>query len=631
MPAVSMLKVYCSTIFVSLILLTVFLYWPGLNGRFLVDDANNLSALNLRGGVTSWDGLLEFVLGNHSGMLGRPLSMLSFLIDDQYWPGSVMNYRYTNVLIHCLCGVLLFALVRLFLSHCSKPLKQCATELGLIVTAIWLLAPIHVSTTLYVVQRMTQLSAVFCLAGLCLFIVGRKRLAEGDVRGRYWVLIGLYFFGALAVLSKENGALIFCFALVLEYTFAYYRQEKPLPFVLLVAVIPIILGIIYFIISLPSFTNTSAREFSIVERLLTESRILWDYIFKIVIPIKGNMGLVYDDIVISSSLFSPITTLFSVFAHAVVILGAFAYRKRLPWFFLAVFGFYTGHLLESTVIPLELYYEHRNYLPSIFLLIGLVVFITEFFSFHRSAIIVFVVLIVFSIIMLSQRVAIWGNPALQTRIWAAEHPESIKSQTDLFRLQLLEGEYASANKLLTDMQSRWPLYRHINVLLITYRCLGILPNPGVGKQQLSEFAVEGVYSGNLPSATESLIKLYRTGSCSALGHEEMLQILSSLYKLEYSKKRYNASIQFWMSEVYARMGDLNGAIRSLEQAIREKNRPMYYYQKSILLESAGLYSEALSEISIALRMERLKPIYRQFDIEKYEFVRHRLNGALQSD
>ena len=46
------------------------------------------------------------------------------------------------------------------------------------VCAAWLLAPMLVSTVLYVTQRMAQLAALFTLAGLLAFTVGRRAIGR---------------------------------------------------------------------------------------------------------------------------------------------------------------------------------------------------------------------------------------------------------------------------------------------------------------------------------------------------------------------------------------------------------------------------------------------------------------------
>ena len=47
-------------------------------------------------------------------------------------------------------------------------------------------------------------------------------------------------------------------------------------------------------------------------------------------------------------------------------------RRRLPVVACGILWFFVGHLLESTVIPLELMFEHRNYLPSFAVLLAVI-------------------------------------------------------------------------------------------------------------------------------------------------------------------------------------------------------------------------------------------------------------------
>ncbi len=50
---------------------------------------------------------------------------------------------------------------------------------------------------------------------------------------------------------------------------------------------------------------------------------------------------------------------------------AFLLRRRYPLLLLAVLFFLVGHSMESTLIPLEMVYEHRNYLPGMLVCLAL--------------------------------------------------------------------------------------------------------------------------------------------------------------------------------------------------------------------------------------------------------------------
>ncbi|MDX1736183.1 MAG: hypothetical protein R3228_17535, partial [Halioglobus sp.] len=88
---------------------------------------------------------------------------------------------------------------------------------------------------------------------------------------------------------------------------------------------------------------------------------------QLLLPDLPRMGVFHDDYVFSTSLTAPPATLWAVAAWALL---AIACVVLLRWRAgqLAVCGvlvFLVGHALESTVFSLELYFEHRNYLPGL--------------------------------------------------------------------------------------------------------------------------------------------------------------------------------------------------------------------------------------------------------------------------
>ena len=91
---------------------TVFAYWPGLYGPFLFDDFGSLSELGDLGGVRDWVTFKAFVFGGNAGPTGRPLALLTFLIDGNNWPTDPWPFKRTNLAIHLLNGAIIG-----FLSH----------------------------------------------------------------------------------------------------------------------------------------------------------------------------------------------------------------------------------------------------------------------------------------------------------------------------------------------------------------------------------------------------------------------------------------------------------------------------------------------------------------------------------
>ena len=194
--------------------MVVVAYWPGLSGPFVLDDFGNVAALGDRGGVVDWVTFKAFVFGGYSGPTGRPISLATFLIDANNWPADSWPFKRTNLVIHCLCGVFLGLLVQQVLQLLRFE-KSDVRLLAIAAAGVWLLHPFLVSTTLYIVQRMAQLSTMFSLAGLALYVRARA-LVPSDARRAYLMMtVSIVLFGLLAILSKENGILLPLFAAVI--------------------------------------------------------------------------------------------------------------------------------------------------------------------------------------------------------------------------------------------------------------------------------------------------------------------------------------------------------------------------------------------------------------------------------
>jgi len=84
-----------------------------------------------------------------------------------------------------------------------------------------------------------------------------------------------------------------------------------------------------------------------------------------VLPYGPNLGIYHDDYTASQGWFAPATTIVAVAAWITTATAAWHLRRRIPGFALGIGIFLVGHALESTIFPLLLYFEHRNYLPSI--------------------------------------------------------------------------------------------------------------------------------------------------------------------------------------------------------------------------------------------------------------------------
>ena len=219
-----------------LVVLGTIVYLPGISGPWLFDDYGNiLRNTFVRITTLNADSLYHAAYSLQAGPLKRPIAMLSFAL-NYYFVGGFNNttsYKLTNLVIHGINGLLIFWLVRLIFTRLNRltPSVQVKTNTLLNVNAaalialLWVVHPIQLTSVLYVVQRMAELSAFFMLLGMIGYLKGRIQIIDGRPNGIWLILLSLTFALTLGMLSKENAALLPVFVLAMEFTL--FSGESP--------------------------------------------------------------------------------------------------------------------------------------------------------------------------------------------------------------------------------------------------------------------------------------------------------------------------------------------------------------------------------------------------------------------
>lgn len=434
--------------------ITVALYAPGLGGPLLFDDFASLRAL-LRADELPPD-WPAYVFSN-TGPLGRPVSMLSFLANTILHGDRLIAWKATNLVLHCANGALIFIFSVLLFLRCSECSPRLAYVAGFFVSAWWLWHPLQVSTVLYTVQRMTQLSTYFCLTGALLYAYTRLRSQDSVIaRLRLWVVYVVCL--PLAALSKEIGLLLPAFIFVLEFT-ALDRRGDPdlrrharlllLPFLLL----PVLIVIAHYSLNFDTtlWAANARRGYTPWERLLTQTRVLVDYLGQILAPSRVRLGFFHDDIVISKSLFSPPTTAISSALLVALAATAVAARRRMPLFAAGVLWFFAGHLLESTVIPLEMMFEHRNYLPSTGILLAVTAVALHWLPRATLLSAPAIAILALNAFVTASVVHDWSNEVRMYQSFYAAHPGSPNAASQYAEILSSQGKFRRAQAVLEPL------------------------------------------------------------------------------------------------------------------------------------------------------------------------------------
>jgi tetratricopeptide (TPR) repeat protein len=598
------------SLFFIVLIGATWIYWAGLHGTYLLDDNPNLSALgDINESTDKFTDIVRFTTEGTAGQLGRPVSLITFALQTHYWQGTVWHFKYVNLMIHLLNGCLIFWLL-LYLTRIMALPEKRGLWLALLTTSLWLLHPFQVSTVLYIIQRMTELSALFTLAALLIYVRSRQRFAEGLLTPTaFWISIsiGIGLGGILATLSKENGVLLILYVLVLEAT-VLRALPKPRYWQIwcgLFLYLPLFILISYFIWNFNGILDGyDIRHFTLGERLLTQTRILTEYLFKILIPRPNTYGLFHDDYIVSRSLLEPVTTVIAVGFITLMFVAALLWRNKYPIFALGVLWFLAGHVLESSFIGLMLYFEHRNYLPMLGVLFAIIC--GAFWMFEQMRVIYLRKLaILFSAVYLGLftiatwlETDLWGKPLVQAKLWAEEHPLSRQAQSHVAELFCLAGGTQEAEKYYQHMVEAFPEDSGPYVLWLSASChYSDIALPDDMSEVMRHLSTTKGDNATIASLN-AILKQYELDQCTQLKTETIETLLKTLANNKNILNTYKKYLYQLYARFYGFQDRFAEAIRMADNSLAlSANNKHLRLQRLVWLQIEGRHTDALDEIA----------------------------------
>ncbi len=364
--------------FVCLVALLYGLYRPALPAPFYFDTQYHLlKKSNLHMAEITPETLDRAVRFDVGGKVYRPVANLSLALTYRWFGLDPAAYRAGNILIHAAAAM---ALLFLFVAVLDTPrvsarlprdARPAAVGMAVAAVLLWALHPIQANVVAYVIQRMASLAGLFTFLSVGAYL--RARSGNGFRTG--WLLGSATCF-CLAFLSKENAVTIVPAVLLAEWCLLCpptRPRDRRVAWVFVAMGVLVVAGATAAwgpqLLSSVS-EGYAGREFTLWERVLTEIRLQARYLLVLLVPDPRLLTLVSETPVSTGWLSPPSTAAMGL--AVTTALGFAAWRRRAqPLLAFGILWFFAHQLVEGTVLSLELYYEHRMYIPSVFLYFGL--------------------------------------------------------------------------------------------------------------------------------------------------------------------------------------------------------------------------------------------------------------------
>jgi len=356
---------YQTLLFSLLAVVVILIYADTLTTPFIFDDIVHIrDNPHIRVTSLSLKNLIRAAF--QSPESSRPVANISFALNYYFNGFNLVGFHLVNIIIHLAGGFFLYLFSKATL---KTPGLRCRSGkygwIPFFTAFIWMVHPLQTQSVAYLVQRMNSLATLFyMLAFLCYL---NARLSSSKKR---WLCAAASFIsGLLALGSKEIAVTLPFFILLYEWMFFQdmdFEWLKRNTIVLAAAVFFLLVMAFIYVGRNPwqvIAAGYSGRDFTMWERLMTEPRVVLHYIELFVFPLPTRLTLL-PEFSVSTSLVEPSTTLPAMIGVLFIISTAMALAKDMRLISFCILWFMGNLVIESSVVPLEIIFLHRTYLPS---------------------------------------------------------------------------------------------------------------------------------------------------------------------------------------------------------------------------------------------------------------------------
>ena len=638
----------------ALFIIILIIYSNTFHASWHFDDEPNITDNpNLHLKEITWENVKRTIFSdrNNPDIPYRPVACLSFALNHYFGGLDVFGYHLVNISIHLLSSIFLFLFIYHTLNLPSLKTKYASHSyfIALLATILWTINPVHTQAITYLVQRMASMAGMFCIMSMYFYLKARTTEPGGK---KLLFLILCFVSFAMALGSKENSAIlplsIFLYEILLlqKITGQNLRKNLRLFFTVMGAIL--ILGFTYIYIqggNIFSFLNGyENRPFTLAQRLLAEPRIIIFYISLLLYPMPNRLNIAHS-FQISTSLFNPISTVLSI----ILIAGAIGYAvysaKKQPLFSFCILFFFLNHVIESTIFPLELIFEHRNYIPSMLFFLPIAIGfcnLLELYVMKRTMKHIISVFIILLLIGLGHstfmRNFTWKN---EKTLWidaVEKAPDQFRPHHNLGRYYQDHGHQEEAISEYKKALSRSVLHRK-NEIAVTYYNLGNIYGDLRDYEKARYFyeRAKDIDPDYLPVYVNIAAVLDREGKY-ALAHDYLVKVIrfrpdsiEANYNLGFhylregqpekaiphlqrlsDNKQFGDRVLLYLGIAFKQKGQLGRAVTYFKMAMEKNPRNIkLYLHLAEIFYRIGDHKQAKREVAKAINLMRDKDIFQK--------------------
>jgi len=418
----------------SLIVINLILYLPGVNFDFVWDDRSlilqNQSVQNPSKVIDAFKTTLR-VFGEDYGFY-RPLTIISYTIDNLIWKGEPAGFHLSNIIIHILVVINIFYLM----SWLLNPTK------GFFVSLMFTVFAAHIENVIFISGRMDSLATLFMLLSLNTYLT---------INIARWLRIFVSaIFLICALLSKEIAYIFpLIFIIIILFKYSSHIRNNHLKNGILIIIVTFIFYFLLKSLFIKSIINPGQSGLPFLQRIIMIPQIIVFYLQVLLFPFNLNARHYH---FISTSTQLSKTALASIIM--IILIYLLMRSKKNHQILLGSLWFITGLIPVLNIFPLSgiPVAERFLYFPSIGIAIIFAGLIPEkpIFSFSNfrniTTSLIFLFVFINNIIFSISRIPVWKNEEKFFSTMIIQNPDSPLGYHNLGHFYYRQGKWEKAEQ-----------------------------------------------------------------------------------------------------------------------------------------------------------------------------------------